>query len=74
MERRGKDSAKLRRIVDLLASEQPLPPRYSNHPLHGNWKGKWECHVEPDWLLVYRIDDVKQEIVFTRTGTHSDIF
>jgi mRNA interferase YafQ len=59
----------------MLINEQPLLAKHHNHPLHGGeWEGKWECHVEPDWLLVYRIDKKKGLIMFYRTGTHTDLF
>jgi len=72
MIKRGKDIRKLDAVMNLLVDDQPLPPQYNNHSLQGNYKGKWECHIEPDWLLVYRKSG--QELVFYRTGTHSDLF
>jgi len=74
IEKRRKDMFKLREIMRMLIKEQPLFPKHENHPLHGKHKGKWECHVEPDWTLVYRIDDKDRKIVFYRTGSHSDLF
>jgi mRNA interferase YafQ len=73
-ERRRKDIDKLIEVMTLLANEHPLPHQYRNHPLHGNWKGKMECHIEDDWLLIYEIDPVAGEVTFHRTGTHSDLF
>jgi mRNA interferase YafQ len=58
----------------LLINEQPLLPRHENHPLHGNYQGWLECHVEPDWLLIYRIDKEENKVVFDHTGTHSDLY
>ncbi len=72
--RRGKDLAKLEAVVTLLADEQPLPPRCRDHPLSGSWSHYHDCHIEPDWLLIYRTDKKKQELYLARTGTHSDLF
>ena len=55
-----------------LAKEEPLDPKFKDHKLTGEYKNHRECHVEPDWLLVYRT--TAKEIVFVRTGTHSDLF
>lgn len=57
-----------------LADGQTLPAVYSDHALTGNWNGYRECHIEPDWLLVYKMIDDKLILSLTRTGTHSDIF
>jgi mRNA interferase YafQ len=72
--RRGKDLGKLQSIVELLVTQQPLPPRLRDHKLVGTFSGRRECHIEPDWLLIYRIDEPAQEIIFERTGTHADLF
>jgi mRNA interferase YafQ len=74
LEKRHKDMRKLREVMAMLINEQPLLPRHENHPLHGAYKGKWECHVEPDWLLVYRIAKEENKIIFYRSGTHSDLY
>jgi len=73
LKKRKKDLDKLTEIMTMLIKEQPLQPKYENHPLHGKFKGWWECHVEPDWLLVYRIDKKNSRIIFYRTGSHSDL-
>jgi mRNA interferase YafQ len=70
--RRGKDLGKLKDIIRLLVSEVPLDSRYYDHPLIGNYKGRRECHIEPDWLLIYMRD--QNRIIFERTGTHADLF
>jgi mRNA interferase YafQ len=70
--KRGKDLQKLKSIIKLLVKEEPLPPKNRNHRLKGDYVGYWECHIEPDWLLVYK--KTATEIIFTRTGTHSDLF
>lgn len=72
MKKRGKDPAKLRRIVNLLASGQKLPPQYRDHPLIGPWQGTRDCHVEPDWVLIYTMDERTLQLV--RTGAHADLF
>ena len=67
-QKRGKDVAKLREAILLLIEGSPLPPRYKDHPLAGDWK-----HFrEPDWLLIYKIDG--EDLHLVRTGTHSDLF
>ena len=70
--KRGKDMAKLRELLMLLVEGNPLPPRYQDHPLSGNWKHHRDCHIEPDWLLIYKIDG--DDLYLVRTGTHSDLF
>ena len=74
MEKRRKNMVRLREVMDLLVREEPLLPQHHPHPLHGDYRGKWECHVEPDWLLIYRIDKAGRRIVFHRTGSHSDLY
>ena len=74
MKKRGRDMDKLTEVINLLVNELPLLPRHENHPLHGKYQGKWECHVEPDWVLIYRIDNANRKIVFYRTGSHSDLY
>lgn len=59
-------------VVTLLLEEQPLPSGLQPHLLRGEWAGHWECHIKPDWLLVYQITD--DEVVLVRTGTHADLF
>jgi mRNA interferase YafQ len=71
-EKRGKDLSKLRTVLRLLAQEQPLPQEYRDHALRGDWIGFRDLHIEPDWLLLYRIEG--DEVQLARTGTHSDLF
>ena len=69
--KRGKDMDKLKKLINLLVTEQPLPKSYNAHPLKGSWKPHWDAHIEPDWLLIYLIKD---GILFLeRTGTHADL-
>ena len=70
--RRGKDLEELIAAVELLAEAGTLPVAYRPHKLPGDWKGIWECHFEPDWLLIY--DVTPTEVMQIRTGTHSDLF
>ena len=71
-EQRGKRMDKLRVLLHLLIQEQPLPPAYLDHPLKGSWKGHRGAHIEPDWILVYRLAGA--DLHLTRTGTHADLF
>jgi mRNA interferase YafQ len=72
MRKRGKDLEKFRSLLSTLIAEEALDKRFKDHALVGNYKGRRECHVEPDWLLVYKL--AGQEIILERTGTHSDLF
>jgi len=71
-QKRGNDMAKLREIISLLVEGNPLPARCKDHPLGGEWKHFRDCHIEPDWLLIYKIDG--EDLHLVRTGTHSDLF
>lgn len=72
--KRGYKIEHLRDVVNTLAREQKLDEKYRDHGLTGNYKGFRECHVEPDWLLIYRISQDALELFLFRTGTHSDLF
>ncbi len=69
---RKKNLAKLEEIMETLINEKPLNPRWLNHFLKGEYLDCQECHIEPDWLLIYLIEG--KEIFFMRTGSHSDLF
>ena len=71
-QKRGKDIRKLKTVINLLLDEIPLPLKNRNHKLKGEFNDYCECHIEPDWLLMYK--KTKTEIIFVRTGTHSDLF
>lgn len=71
---RGKDGTKIREVMEKLINKQPLEIRHKDHPLKGEWKGWRDCHVEPDWVLIYKVDNAANQITFERTGTHSDLF
>lgn len=70
--RRGKDTAKLKEIIHRLINKETLGERYRNHPLRGDYKDCFDCHIEPDWILIYRIE--VESIQFLRTGSHADLF
>ena len=72
--KRGFDIDKLKEVVDKLAEQSALDKKYKDHNLLGEYKGFRECHIEPDWLLIYRIDKSEVELFLFRTGTHSDLF
>lgn len=74
MQKQGRTMELLLDVVDTLAAEQTLPSQYLDHPLSGNYKGHRECHILPDWLLVYKIDRRELLLTLTRTGTHSELF
>ena len=74
MKKRGKDIAKLTAALNLLANRAPMPERYQDHSLTGNLKDFRECHIEPNWLLIYQIFEDKLILSATGTGTHSDLF
>ncbi len=74
MKKRGKDIAKLEWILERLATEEVLPEKYKDHQLKGEWQGFRECHIEPDWLLIYRIEDNELTLYATATGSHADLF
>lgn len=72
--RRGLSLDDLYTVVEMLENDTPLPAQYHNHLLSGDYKGYWECHINPNWLLLYEKDTEIRIISLYRTGTHSDIF
>ncbi len=72
MKRQGKNVEKLKLIVRSLAREEPIDPIHRNHQLVGNWQGRRECHIESDWLLIYKIEE--NQVIFERTGSHSELY
>lgn len=72
--KRGYNMGLMGIVVDTLAAGEPLPEKYRDHNLTGNYKGCRECHITPDWLLIYEISDGEIILYLTRTGTHSDLF
>lgn len=73
-QRQQKDMAKFKTITKLLESGEDLPEKNRDHNLSGNWIGFRECHIEPDWLLIYEVDETEKIITLTRMGSHSDLF
>ncbi len=68
----GKNYTKFRTVFELLLNQQSLDDKYEDHPLVGNWKNRRELHIEPDWLLIYKIED--DVLILERTGSHADLF
>lgn len=73
-QRRGKKMELLNRTIEILANGEALPEKYYDHSLSGNWTGYRECHIQPDWLLVYYFEDDILVLTLARTGSHSDLF
>lgn len=71
---RGYDMLLLRDTMQLLAENGTLPGKYHPHKLTGEYAGKWECHIRPDWLLVWEPHDNEMVMLFSRTGSHADLF
>ena len=70
--KQGKDLEKLEFIIETLLSKKILDPKFKDHPLSGKWKNHRDCHIEPDWLLIYQISS--DSLILERTGSHSDLF
>jgi mRNA interferase YafQ len=72
LKKRGKDLEKLKKLIELLLTGEPLPPLYKDHSLKLNWAGYRDAHVEPDWVLIYSATD--KTVHLERTGTHEELF
>ena len=72
IQRRGKNFDVFKQIVRMIATDEPLPPRYRDHTLVGQYRGTRECHIQPDWLLIY--ESTAEELILIRTGSHNDLF
>lgn len=72
--KRGYDIALFEEVLMLLRKQKPLPEKYSDHSLKGDYMGHRECHISPDWLLIYKVENDILTLSLTRTGTHSDLF
>ena len=72
MKKRGEDMSRLKEVVEKVVSGEELEARYRDHTLVGQYKGTRECHIEPDWLLIYEL--APDEVVLIRTGSHADLF
>lgn len=74
MLKRGCNQEQFKVVLSLLVEQKHLPEKYHDHNLNGNYKGYRECHIQPDWLLIYKVYNDKLVLVLTRTGSHSDLF
>lgn len=74
IKKRGKDLSKLEYVLDVLSRTQTLPDKYKDHALRGEWKDFRECHIEPDWLLIYQIEKNELIVYALATGSHADLF
>lgn len=74
IQKRGYPIDQLVSVFNQLENNGKLPASYRPHKLSGNYTNCWECHIRPDWLLIWEQDDIEKEIKLTRTGTHSDLF
>ncbi len=74
LKRQGKDMSKLSEVLQMIASGAPLPESKRDHLLSGSYKNHRECRIEPDWLLIYRIEESELVLTATRTGSHSELF
>jgi mRNA interferase YafQ len=74
MKKRGMNLDKLIEVMDMIINEQPLPPERNNHLLCGEWEGSFDCHIQGDWVLIYRLNPEARTVTFHRTGSHSDLF
>ena len=72
--KQGRPMEEMKAVVDLLADGKPLPDKYDDHDLTGNWIGYRECHIRPDWLLIYKCMDDVLILSLTRTGSHDELF
>ncbi|MFI3164404.1 MAG: type II toxin-antitoxin system YafQ family toxin [Bacillota bacterium] len=72
--KRGCDVKILEEVITTLQKQEPLPPKYKDHMLKGDYSGCRECHLTPDWLLIYKADNNELILYLTRTGSHSDLF
>ena len=74
MQKRGMKMELLHNVITLLRTGDPLPLKHCDHALKGNYKGSRECHIRPDWLLIYRIEEEALILMLMHTGSHSDLF
>ena len=74
LRQKGCTAAQFKIVLDYLVNEKPLPEKYKDHALSNNWAGFRECHIRPDWLLIYKIEKERLVLTLTRTGSHSELF
>lgn len=72
MKKRGKSLSGLKKVIDMLANEKSLPGKYKDHELEREWAGHRDCHIEADWILIYKTTE--DTLILERTGTHDDLF
>lgn len=72
VKKQEKDLKKLKTVIELILSDQPLPKSYRDHQLTGQWKEHRDCHIEPDWILIYRVES--GSLYLERTGSHAELF
>ena len=72
VKKQDKDVEKLKNIIEILISGKHPTPNYKDHPVIGGWKGCRDCHIEPDWILIYKF--VRDTLILERTGSHSELF
>ena len=72
IKKRGKEIEKLKVVINKLVENEPLEEKYRDHALSNNWAGSRDCHIEPDWVLIYRSEE--ETLFLERTGSHSDLF
>ncbi len=72
VKKQNKDLSKLKIVIEKLLDQQTLEPRYKDHQLTGNWKNHRDCHIEPDWILLYQLTE--NTLILERTGSHSELF
>ncbi|MGH7453080.1 MAG: type II toxin-antitoxin system YafQ family toxin [bacterium] len=72
VKKQNKDVGKLNAVIDKLAAKERLDAKYRDHPLTGSWKGFRDCHLEPDWILIYQTTE--EALILARTGSHSELF
>ena len=73
-QKKGLDTSKILDVISMLANGITLPKKYQDHSLSGNYRGCRDCHIEPDWILIYKIDKEIEILELRRTGSHSDLF
>jgi len=71
--KRGMEITKLTDVLDMIINETPLQPKHRSHPLHGKWEGSIDCHIQGDWVLIYKPNYINRTVTFQATGTHSDL-
>ena len=72
--KRGYNKSLIQNVISTIANKKPLPAKHKAHKLSGNYIDCWECHIQPDWLLIWRIDEANNILALISTGTHADLF